>query len=793
MKHRIHLPPKGTGLDSDAEAPGRWDLRLKEEAFAFFAKGDIIRHDPGGATHRALLHHAGHSVVDEDVMDECIKANEHGKLNVLSREYIFDFFRSYEAELRKATEVAFLGKAHFGTIQVRQLYDLIKQVGFVLSAGDLQELLEEAAVALGVPSFMAAVSYAADNWRLVYAYPAVSSNLNASLENRNVDFTLFSFLMEGLAERDGFTRSQHGRLCAAFQRLDADESGFLEEDELPALRVWLSFCSPHEGANAAVEEAQQLTRERAEQEIMLIPKDETRLGTLQPQLQGHLSLPDFLQMMRRHFNAEYFRTQHAFRKMDGDKDAGSSGESGEPSHNDSYLDLLEMRGLFQTLGLELTPRSLFEAVSFHHLGETFSHSDFLLILEYLRDTEGLCEDSWSEARGLSLKQSFDRHFVSGGFAKGDTSSGHADPFVDGTIEYSFEGSFYHFDVHSDGFISTRRAQSALEWNGFHLGMSVYSSKTDWKDRLTRSKVGEAEFLRICREQEEAETRIARTVFRKYAEKGGAGPLRREKLQLALKMVNVRYTSFFTDWLKKTTELPGQLDFEDFRDIVASFRQMNRDAYRAHSRFTQKEVNSLDDCFRKLGPDRNGKLLHGKVAELFESLYPALKWDPKLRETMRNSLKLHSATSKPLSLDGFLEVLRTFEDTCASALDEAVELVARDLSLSPSGVDDFLEAYHICRSKGAGGVRSIANTTLCKVLYQHKAQEPLTLQEESALYQAERIWIALAKVLSSYQVFKEMLGPPGPLRLEEFMAATRKLRSVPVQVLTRKGKGSKAPH
>ena len=26
-------------------------------------------------------------------MDECIKANEHGKLNVLSREYIFDFFR----------------------------------------------------------------------------------------------------------------------------------------------------------------------------------------------------------------------------------------------------------------------------------------------------------------------------------------------------------------------------------------------------------------------------------------------------------------------------------------------------------------------------------------------------------------------------------------------------------------------------------------------------------------------------------------------------------------------------
>jgi len=287
--------------------------------------------------------------------------------------------------------------------------------------------------------------------------------------------------MEGLAERDGFTRSQHGRLCAAFQRLDTDESGFLEEDELPALRVWLSFCSPHEGASAAVEEAQQLTRERAEQEIILIPKDETRLGTLQPQLQGHLSLPNFLQMMRRHFNAEYFRTQHAFRKMDGDKD--------------SYLDLLEMRGLFQTLGLELTARSLFEAVSFHHLGETFSHSDFLLILEYLRDTEGLCEDSWSEARG----------------------------------------SFYHFDVHNDGFISTRRAQSALEWNGHHLGMSVYSSKTDWKDRLTRSKVGEAEFLRICREQDEAETRIARTVFRKYAEKGGAGPLRRDKLQLALKM------------------------------------------------------------------------------------------------------------------------------------------------------------------------------------------------------------------------------------------------------------------
>lgn len=31
------------------------------------------------------------------------------------------------------------------------------------------------------------------------------------------------------------------------------------------------------------------------------------------------------------------------------------------------------------------------------------------------------------------------------------------------------------------------------------------------------------------------------------------------------------------------------------------------------------------------------------------------------------------------------------------------------------------------------------------------------------------------------------------KAELFMAATRKLRSVPVQVLTRKGKGSKAPH
>ena len=28
----------------------------------------------------------------------------------------------------------------------------------------------------------------------------------------------------------------------------------------------------------------------------------------------------------------------------------------------------------------------------------------------------------------------------------------------------------------------------------------------------------------------------------------------------------------------------------------------------------QEVNSLDDCFRKLGPDRNGKLLHGKAGQ-----------------------------------------------------------------------------------------------------------------------------------------------------------------------------------
>ncbi|CAJ1449184.1 unnamed protein product [Effrenium voratum] len=603
----------------------RLDAARWEEAFRLFAKGDILRPDPAGELYVALLRHAGHSVVDEELVRECLPE----KMRMLNREFAFHFLKTYEDKALRALEVVFLGKAHFGFVQLRHLQDMIKQMGYMLSLGDFQELLEEAQV---------------------------------TLRNGALDFQSVTAVMDHLADREGFTEAQLQRFLGAFERFDVNGTGLLEEEELPAVRAWLSFCA--QDADGNIREAQYITSRYAQQTMELIPEEsDCQPPDLQPALQGCLGLREFLQMLRRHMNQEYIRSGQRFKKLDNDKDG--------------FLDLVELRQLFQQLGHSLSPEALLEAfrVNVERLeeaihNERLSFSDFRVVLEHLRDSRGFSQDYLGEALA----------------------------------------SFSYFDGKREGTISSRRAQRALEYHGYHLGMSVFSSKSEWKEQLERMEVSAQEFLSLCRSQEERELQILRTVFRKYAEK--AALLRRDALATALKMVNTRYESFYPAWLKRQANLGKELDFEDFRRVEAEFRRMSRDAFRELSCF--KDTKTLEEKFKKLGLDTNGRLPSSKLAELFDTLYPALKWDPSLKQTMRSCMQ-QKVSSKALGFSDFLAVLRRFEDASEELLDQNAPLVSKKLELPPGKVDEFLDAFHTCRCRGPLAVRSLASVTLRKVL------------------------------------------------------------------------------
>jgi len=355
--------------------------------------------------------------------------------------------------------------------------------------------------------------------------------------------------------------------------------------------------------------------------------------------------------------------------------------------------------------------------------ERFSFHQFRQVLEHLRDVEGFSKSLFDDAIA----------------------------------------SFWHFDVKHQGLLSTRRTQLAIRWTGYDLGMSVFASKHDWKEPLTRNVVSETEFLRLCRQHEDAELAIWRMVYRKYAADGGAGKLRRDNLQTALKMVKVGYESLYPAWMKKQVNLGKDLDFQDFCKVMQDFRHMYRDVYRSNFCFTPKEVKAYEVSFKKYGLDSAGRLPQSKLADLFEGLYPALKWDPTLKSALRQSIRKQDASAKFVDFPAFLRTLRAFEDAEADLLDEEAASVAKNFALSPGQVDDFMDAFHLCRCGGPEGVKAIPRATLRNVLYYEAALEnPMTFQQEAGLY----------------QIFQQLLGPPAPLQLETFIEMVHKLREVP---------------
>merc|ERR1712110_930795 len=84
-----------------------------------------------------------------------------------------------------------------------------------------------------------------------------------------------------------------------------------------------------------------------------------------------------------------------------------------------------------------------------------------------------------------------------------------------------------------------------------------------------------EFMGLVRRYQDTDLKSTRSIFRQYADNGGAEPLRKRNLRKALKRINETYLDDAQSWLRDN--LPSKwapdddeigFDFEDFRRLVA---------------------------------------------------------------------------------------------------------------------------------------------------------------------------------------------------------------------------------
>mmetsp|Transcript_5966 Transcript_5966/g.9522 ORF Transcript_5966/g.9522 Transcript_5966/m.9522 type:complete len:735 (-) Transcript_5966:92-2296(-) len=668
--------------------PQRWAL-----AFKRFQKDGHIRNEREGGVLRALLRRAGHRVLSDDLTDQVVA--KVSKFTLLHSSEVFNILQFYEGEVVQQLENAFLRRAYYGMLSADHLQTILFEVGYgALLQDSLHEVLEEAVLALKCD-------------------PPSSGA---------IDMTIFMKIMELLADRSGFSKSEHQGLLRVWKSFDSDGSGFNETIEMPPVIVWFSFCANAKAVTDILEAESAELKQAAENELEHTPETSLSSRPNSEDLSGSIDFEAFLNTVRRHRIEVYARSKPWFEELD--------------TNLDGKLTVIEVFRLVQRFGMHVTPQALFEAMTVLNLQDSFSFSDFWKVMEMLRQSDGLHRELLAEVRA----------------------------------------AFKKFDEGGRGQIRTRQVLPALQWLGLMLGLSMNSTgRSTWKARYgQRGCVCEAEFIRIAREFFEAEFRLVRSAYRGCAAANGAGLLSSGQLQLALKQVNISFPQYCEKWLLKSN-MPSSwldsqdagLDIEEFRQVVEGCRASVRERFQVHSGFMWKEVQEIQYKFTKLGPEKDEKLPQKKVMELLTFLVPAAT-RPELRDMMKEALRAHNCATQPLSMLSFLAVMRTFQDMAQAREDEAAPAVASELLLPRiDDVDDFLDIFHsvFC----IGGIRNLTDSQL-RFLYQagRKDEKGLQLPDDG---------LSIAQVAGLGIVLEELIERENSSsNVEQFIKTVKELRS-----------------
>jgi len=262
--------------------------------------------------------------------------------------------------------------------------------------------------------------------------------------------------------------------------------------------------------------------------------------------------------------------------------------------------------------------------------------------------------------------------------------------------------FALFDTYGKGELPARAVQHALRWLGFLLDPKDTARQVvDWKGELRESgRVSLDEFRSLVRRYQMADLQSTRSIFRLYADNGGADPLRKKNLRKALKRINETYLDDSQAWLRDN--LPSKwmegddevgFDFEDFRRLVAGCQAKVCERLRKNQGFTDLEVCTLKVAFVKYAKDGlDSTLSEANQAALFMSLIPGMEKDNVSRNTMKKALEINKCKKGQLTWSKFLSVMRTHVTITEEEMDIVAPDIAKELETNREGVEHFFDMY-----------------------------------------------------------------------------------------------------
>lgn len=249
-------------VTSNPAQPHTWAKTAWAAAYNHFKDdGEVLREDLAD-----LLKLAGHRRPEQSLVESI--ASQVTKYPRLSAAEVHEFLQHYEAELRAELRLAFhqCSQRMGGKVPVSQIEHLLYRKGYTPIPHAIEEVLNEAAVAIG-------------------------ANISGGQE---ISIGVFEKVVELLDEREGFCKSDLDTILEVFHQFDKNFNGVIDHAELKAMMEWHDFIL-----------------------------DENIVATLiaQPlQLHGVVTWKDFLVVMRKRVALEFDLAQKYFRSFDADED-----------------------------------------------------------------------------------------------------------------------------------------------------------------------------------------------------------------------------------------------------------------------------------------------------------------------------------------------------------------------------------------------------------------------------------------------------------------------------------------
>jgi len=262
-------------------------------------------------------------------------------------------------------------------------------------------------------------------------------------------------------------------------------------------------------------------------------------------------------------------------------------------------------------------------------------------------------------------------------------------------------AFQHFDKNNSGEINTSDVPRTMRWVGCPMDVEalqllIYKVNPDGSGKIDMHQL-----QKLFRMQHEQDMDRAKQLFNSFA--AGGDMITATQVVAALEEMELVGKGNYLE--QNQQGLPEQLTLQMFLHEVTVAKRILRESQRACSGFTPEEIKDLQQCFRSFDKDNNGEIGELELIQLIEVMFPDMAHNASMRGTLVQLLKdIDADGSGTVDFQDFLRLTSRLCEMQDAERHEREQRVIAQIGFTQDEVADFRLLFMSSEYSSQGGLR-----------------------------------------------------------------------------------------